>query len=118
MQQVEDRKQLVSSCSQIDDMYDSLAAHEQKVQFPGWQHARHSGVRPANPVQLVVCWALVFELFFVSAMMPCRYVATSLLCLLLPLSCALHKRSAAKGSARHSAAAPGIAELPTNPSII
>lgn len=30
-QQVEDRKQLVASCAQIDDMYDSLAAHEQKV---------------------------------------------------------------------------------------
>ena len=30
-QQVEDRKQLVAACAQIDDMYDSLAAHEQKV---------------------------------------------------------------------------------------
>lgn len=30
-QQVEDRKQLVAACGQVDDMYDSLAAHEQKV---------------------------------------------------------------------------------------
>ena len=31
VQQVEDRKALVAACGQIDDMYDSLAAHEQKV---------------------------------------------------------------------------------------
>ena len=30
-QQVEDRRQVVAVCAQCDDMYDSLAAHEQKA---------------------------------------------------------------------------------------
>jgi hypothetical protein len=30
-EQVDDRKQIVAGCGQVDDMYDSLAAHEQKV---------------------------------------------------------------------------------------
>jgi hypothetical protein len=32
-QQLEDRKLLTTQCSQVDDMYDSLAAHEQKVHY-------------------------------------------------------------------------------------
>ncbi|KAI8468855.1 MAG: dynein heavy chain, N-terminal region 2-domain-containing protein [Monoraphidium minutum] len=34
LQQVEDRRQLVATCGAIDDMYDSLAAHEQKARAP------------------------------------------------------------------------------------
>jgi dynein heavy chain len=29
--QLDDRQQLTSQCAQVDDMYESLAAHEQKV---------------------------------------------------------------------------------------
>jgi hypothetical protein len=54
-QQVEDRKQVVGACGQVDDMYDSLAAHEQKVRHALRSHAglrfnlvgSHSGKGPA-----------------------------------------------------------------------
>lgn len=32
-QQVDDRQHLATQCSQVDSMYESLAAHEQKVNY-------------------------------------------------------------------------------------
>jgi hypothetical protein len=53
-QQVEDRRQVVAACAQIDDMYDSLAAHEQKARallFAAAIFAPHRAARlPASPV--------------------------------------------------------------------
>lgn len=43
--QLDDRKLLTSQCTQVDDMYESLAAHEQKV--PTADQVKHDDLREA-----------------------------------------------------------------------
>lgn len=43
--QLEDRKLLTSQCGQVDDMYESLAAHEQKV--PTTDQVKHDDLKEA-----------------------------------------------------------------------
>lgn len=44
-EQLEDRKLLSSQCGQVDDMYESLAAHEQKV--PTTDQVKHDDLTEA-----------------------------------------------------------------------